>query len=169
MRAFDPYQRDPALAGSGSVSPARVEPCDQPLRQWPGVGSGAMIATPDRTPRRRRFSDRPASKAVPGFPRSQEGTDPARRERSGRSSDRPTPTAAHSQGEDRRVPAVAGRFVGRAIQDGPVLLRLTEAQDGSDSPGRRTCRVRMARNGVMSGPLGHVRVYFAHQMPSRSV
>lgn len=75
---------------------------------------------------------------------------------------------------DRRVVEVApdllGRVLVRTTPDGPIALRLTEveAYDGPDDPGSHACRGRTARNGVMSGPPGHVYVHFTYGMSSRS-
>ncbi|MGY3200809.1 DNA-3-methyladenine glycosylase [Streptomyces sp. TE5632] len=75
---------------------------------------------------------------------------------------------------DRPVLEVAldllGRIVARTTPDGPIALRLTEveAYDGSNDPGSHVYRGRASRNGVMSGPPGHVYVYSTYGMPRRS-
>lgn len=71
--------------------------------------------------------------------------------------DRPAPEVA---------PGLLGRVLSRTTPDGPIELRLTEAEayDGPDGPGSHAYRGRTARNGVMSCP----HVPFTHGMPRRS-
>ncbi len=62
---------------------------------------------------------------------------------------------------DRPVREVApdplGRTLVRMTDDGPIELRLREAEayEGEADPGSHAYRGRTARNAVMSGPPGH--------------
>lgn len=68
------------------------------------------------------------------------------------------------------APDLLGRILVRTTPDGPIALRLTEAEayDGQNDPGSHAYRGRTARNDVMSGAPGHVYVYFTHGMSRRS-
>ncbi len=74
----------------------------------------------------------------------------------------------------RPVPDVAadllGRILLRSTPDGPIELRVTEAEayDGPNDPGSHACRARTAPNGVMFGPPGTVYVHFTCGMSRRS-
>ncbi|MCX3063955.1 DNA-3-methyladenine glycosylase [Streptomyces sp. GXMU-J5] len=75
---------------------------------------------------------------------------------------------------DRPVLEVAPELLGRIVightPDGPVELRLTEAEAyaGPNDPGSHAYRGRTARDGVMSGPPGQGYVYFTYGMSGQS-
>ncbi|MGA5320515.1 DNA-3-methyladenine glycosylase [Streptomyces seoulensis] len=64
------------------------------------------------------------------------------------------------------APDLLGRLIVRTTPDGPIALRLTEAEayDGPNDPGSHAYRGRTPRNDVMFGPPGHVYVYFTYGM-----
>ncbi|GGS25888.1 hypothetical protein GCM10010269_75670 [Streptomyces humidus] len=68
------------------------------------------------------------------------------------------------------APDLRGGPLVRMIPEGPVALRLTEAEarDAGNDPGPHACRDRATRSGVMSGPPGQAHVRFIHGMSRRS-
>lgn len=68
------------------------------------------------------------------------------------------------------APDLLGRILVRSTDDGPIELRLTEAEAyaGDVDPGSHAFRGRTARDSVMSGPPGHSYVYFTYGMSRRS-
>ncbi|MFD7703857.1 DNA-3-methyladenine glycosylase [Streptomyces caelestis] len=79
----------------------------------------------------------------------------------GESSGCPVPEAA---------PGLLGRIPVRGTPDGPIALRPTGtgACDGRSDPGSHTRRSRAARNHVMSGAPGRVRVRFTRSTSGRT-